>query len=72
MKSLKKIFFGGAIAALAACGNGGYEINGEYPSAADGTVVYLANLDADFSKTDSTVVNGGRFSFAGRQDTPRV
>ena len=49
MKSLKKIFFGGAIAALAACGNGGYEINGEYPSAADGTVVYLANLEADFS-----------------------
>lgn len=72
MKSLKMIFFGGAIAALAACGNGGYEINGEYPSAADGTVVYLANLDADFSKTDSTIVNGGRFSFAGRQDTPRV
>lgn len=72
IKALKKIFICGALTAFVACGNGGYEISGEYPSAADGTMVYLANIDADFTKTDSAVVKGGRFSFTGRQDTPVV
>lgn len=72
IKVFKKIILCGVLTLLAACGNSGYEIAGEYPSAADGTVVYLAALDADFTKIDSTAVQSGRFVFTGRQDTPVV
>lgn len=72
IKELKNLFICGGLAMLAACGNSGYEINGNYPSAADGTMVYLANLDADFTRIDSAVVKNGLFTFAGRQDTPVV
>ena len=72
IKAIKKISLCGVLAVLAACGDSSYEISGEYPSAADGTVVYLANLDAGFTAVDSAVVNGGRFVFTGKQDTPVV
>lgn len=59
-------------ASLAACTETGYKISGEYPAAEDGTKVYLALLDANFTAIDSAVVKNGRFEFKGQQDTPVV
>lgn len=58
--------------AVTACNNNEYKINGLYPDAPDGTKVYLALLDESFTYIDSTVVDNGRFTFEGRQDTPVV
>ena len=58
--------------ALTACTKNRYTIKGEYPDAPDGTKVYLALLDENFTYTDSALVSNGRFTFEGRQDTPVV
>lgn len=58
--------------ALTACTKNGYTIKGEYPDAPDGTKVYLALLDENFTYVDSAAVSNGRFTFEGRQDTPVV
>lgn len=54
------------------CGTDGYRIRGEYPGVEDGTMVYLANMNAAFSYIDSAVVKNGCFEFTGRRDTPVV
>lgn len=57
---------------LTACNNNGYTINGSYPDAPDGTKVYLALLDENFTYVDSATVDDGRFLFEGKKDTPVV
>lgn len=72
IKILRKIFIGAAVLLASACTDGGYKISGSYPAAADGTKVYLARLDAQFTAIDSAVVKSGRFEFTGLADTPVV
>lgn len=58
---------------LAACSApDSYKIEGTYPGVADGTKVYIAMLDENFTYTDSAQVTDGEFEFTGRQDTPVV
>lgn len=57
---------------LAGC-NGKYEIAGETSLLPDGTLLLLQKLNQErFEIIDSTVVNGGRFAFHGRQREPAV
>ena len=70
MNRLIAIFF--FLLTLTACSDKGYTIKGLYPDAPDGTMVYLAMLDENFTYTDSTIVEKGRFIFKGECDTPKV
>lgn len=72
IKNIKKLIIGAVALLPIACAENEYKISGEYPAAKDGTMVYLARLDASFTPTDSAVVKDGRFEFVGRQDTPVV
>lgn len=50
---------------VASCNSGGYKIEGSYPSAADGTIVYMVNPNEELENEESAVVKNGKFSFKG-------
>lgn len=50
---------------VASCSSDGYKIKGSFPSAPEGTVVYLLNPNNELAVEDSAVVDGGKFEFAG-------
>ena len=70
MKKLSYLF--AAAAVFAACNNGtnGYKITGTVEGAADGDTVYLQKVQGrQFVKIDTAVIQNGKFSFEGVQDT---
>lgn len=54
---------------LASCNSSGYRVDGYYPSAENGTKVYLAMMDEAFTCFDSAVVEDGYFRFDGQCDS---
>ena len=61
-KTLFAIF---AVLAFASCESDGYKIVGSFPSAEDGSVVYLTADDDFYTTLDSAVITNGKFTFAG-------
>ena len=63
---MKKIVFAlSALVLLAACDSDGYKIRGSFTSAKEGTVVYMAQPDEQYTVVDSAVINNGKFEFTG-------
>lgn len=54
-----------ALLLLASCENNGYTIKGSFPSAPDGTTVYMTAADEFFTIIDSAKVDNGHFEFTG-------
>lgn len=62
------LYFCASVSMLFSCATGGYEINGYFPTAEDGTVVYMTSADETFTNLDSAVIKNGQFSFSGSSE----
>lgn len=63
---MKKIFSLLFIAVFVlSCSTDGYKIEGSFPAAPDGTMVYMLNPNDELAVVDSAVVRGGEFEFSG-------
>lgn len=68
---MKKIFYVGALIALAACNGNGYTIKGEISDANNGDSIFLVEMNGrQMTNQQSAVVNDGKFQFKGEQSTP--
>ena len=57
---------------LLSCSIDGYKIDGRFPDAPDGTVVYMSLFDEELTVVDSAVVENGKFEFAGDIQEPEI
>lgn len=71
---MKKLFYVGALAVLAACsGKSGYTINGEISDAVDGDSIFLVEMSGRLTaKLQGAVIKDGKFQFKGEQSTPEL
>ncbi len=60
------------LSTITACNTDGYKIKGKYPDAPDGTKVYIARIDENFTYTDSAMVKDGTFELSGCTDSTNV
>lgn len=70
----KFIYLLATIAFLAACnGKNGYQVSGTVENATDGEIVYLQKPEGrQLQKLDSAIIQNGKFTLKGKQDTALV